>query len=174
MRAEKQSIATEIKNRLSGVPYVILTDFTGLTVDGFSVLRSRLAKASARAVVVKNSLMKHTLKGLDLPDLSTALQGPTAVVYGDKDMAAAASICKSFTKEFKKLKIKGAILDKNVLTSAEVEAIADLPPRPVLQAQLLGLLNSPAAKLVRLLNTPAEQFVQIVKVKSEQGEKVAA
>src|SRR5437868_5337169 len=107
MRAEKTSIANEIKERLKGSPFVILTDFTGLSVEGFSELRGRLAKTKARAVVVKNSLTRHTLKDLDLPEVNEALQGPTAVVYGENDLASAASIIKKFSKEFKKLKVKG-------------------------------------------------------------------
>ena len=168
MRNEKTIIVSEMKNRLAGSPYVILTDFTGLTVEGFSELRGRLAKANARAMVVKNNLLRHTLKDLNLPDLSGALQGPTAIVFGEKDVAAAASVIKNFVKEFKKPKVKAGILDNAVLSATDVEAIADLPSREVLQAQLLGLLNSPASKLVRLLQTPASQLVQVLKAKSEK------
>src|SRR4051812_49144449 len=129
MRPEKQSIAAEIRDRIKESPFVILTDFTGLDVIGFTELRGRLAKTNARALVVKNSLMRNTLKELNLPDLEGALKGPTAVVYGDKDLAGAASVVKKFTKEFKKLKVKGGILDKMALRSEEIDAIADLPPR---------------------------------------------
>ncbi len=169
MRAEKTSIANEIKTRLTGVPFVILTDFTGLSVQGFTELRGRLSKANARALVVKNSMMRRTLKDLNMPDLNGALQGPTAVVYGEKDVAAAAGILKTFIKEFKKPKLKGGILDKAVLSATDIETIADLPPREVLQAQLLGLFNSPAATLVRLLNAPASQFAQVIKAKAEKA-----
>ncbi len=168
MRAEKSSISNEIKSRLSGSPFVILTDFTGLSVSGFSELRGRLGKSKARAMVVKNSLLRLALKELKMPELGD-IEGPTAVIYGEKDMAAAASVVKNFTKEFKKLKVKVGILDQSMLSAADIEAIADLPPREVLQAQLLGLLSSPAAKLVRLLNTPASQLAQVLKAKSEKA-----
>ncbi len=169
MRSEKTSIANEIKGRIEKSPYVILTDFTGLTVSGFSELRGRLAKANARAMVVKNSLLRITLKELKLPDLNGALLGPTAIVYGDKDVAAAASVLKTFNKEFKKPKIKGGILDNAVLSQVEIEMIADLPSREVLMAQLLGVLSAPASQFVRLMNTPASQLVQVLKAKSEKA-----
>ncbi len=169
MRPEKTSIINEIKDQISGSPYVILTDFTGLDVEGFSELRGRLAKSNARAMVVKNSLMRLTLKDLKLPDLNNALTGPTAIVFGDKDVVGAASVLKNFFKEFKKPKIKGGILDKQALTSNEIEFIADLPPKPVLQAQLLALLLSPATQLLRLANAPATQFLQVLKAKSEKA-----
>jgi large subunit ribosomal protein L10 len=169
MRPEKASIANEIKTKVSASPFVILTDFSGLTVTGFSELRGRLAKSNARAMVVKNSLIKLTLKELEMPALDGALQGPTAIVYGDNDMAGAAREIKGFVKEFKKLRIKAGILDKMVLNTEEIEAIADLPSRDVLRAQLLGLLQAPAGKFVRLVNTPASQFVQVLKAKSEKA-----
>ncbi len=167
MRSEKTSITEEIKTRISASPYVILTDFTGLSVERFTELRKRLAGASARAMVVKNSLLRRTLKDLELPDLNGALEGPTAIVYGDRDISAAAAILKAFAKEFKKTKFKAGLLDRVALTGADVEAIADLPTLDVLRAQLLGLLMAPASQMARLLNTPASQLVQVLKAKSE-------
>lgn len=169
MRSEKTSISNEIRGRIEKSPFVILTDYTGLTVEGFTELRGRLSKASARAMVVKNSLLRITLKELKLPDLNGALSGPTAIVYGDKDMAAAAGVLKNFRKEFKKPVIKAGILDNAVLSQADIEAIADLPSREVLMSQLLGVLQAPATTFVRLMNTPAAQLVQVVKAKSEKG-----
>ena len=169
MRPEKTAISDEIKSRLTGAHFAILLDFTGLTVQDFSELRGRLQKADARAMVVKNTFLRLVLKGLDLPDLNGALKGPTAVVFGSKDLAAAAGAIKGFIKEFKKPRIKAGILDRAVLCTAEIEAIADLPPREVLQAQLLGVLMAPASGLVRLLNTPAARLVNVLERKSEKG-----
>jgi large subunit ribosomal protein L10 len=169
MRAEKASLCNEIRDRLKASPFVILADYTGLTVQDFTELRGRLSKTQSRALVVKNSFLKVVMKELKLPELNGALQGPTAVIYGEKDFAAAASVVKGFHKEFKKPRIKAGILDQALLKAEDVNAIADLPPRPVLQAQLLGLLMSPANTLVRLFNTPASQMVQVLKAKSEKG-----
>ena len=169
MRPEKISICNEIKNRLEHSPFLILTDFTGLTVQGFSELRGRLAKTNARAMVVKNSLLRLTLKELKQPELNGALQGPTAVIFGEKDVAAAASVLKNFVKEFKKLKVKAGILDRAILSANDIETIADLPSREALMAQLLGVFTAPSTKWVRLLNTPASQLVQVLKAKSEKA-----
>ena len=169
MRPEKTAILQEIKDHLEGSLYLILTDFTGLTVEKFSELRQHLAKkADARVVVVKNSFLRHAFKELSLPDLNGTLQGPTAVVFGRKDIAIAAKVIKDFAKEFKKPKVKGGILQKNILKADEIHAIADLPPLEILQAQLLGLLTLPATMLVSLLNTPASQLTRVLKMKSEK------
>ncbi len=169
MRAEKTSITAEINSRISASPYVILADFSGLSVENFTELRKRLAGAGARAMVVKNSLLRHTLKDLGWPDLEGALQGPTAVVFGDKDISAAAAALKGFTKDFKKLKVKAGILDRAALAASEVEAIADLPSREVLMSQFLALLSTPATNLVRLLKAPSAQFVQVARAQSEKA-----
>ena len=76
---------------------------------------------------------------------------------------------KTFAAEFKKPAVKVGILDNALLTAAQVEAMADLPPLPVLQAQLLGLLNSPASKLVRTLNEPGASLARALKAKVDAG-----
>lgn len=168
MRIEKAAITDEIKTRLEHSPYVILADFTGLSVQDFSELRGRLAKAGARAMVVKNSLLRRALQDLKMPEMNGALQGPTAVIYGEKDVSVTAGILKEFSKEFKKPKVKAGILDRAILSAADLETIAGLPSREVLRAQLLGTFASPASALVRLLNEPASQLVRLLKAKSEK------
>ena len=147
---------------------MILMDHTGLTVEAFAELRSRLAKSKARAMVVKNSLLRLALKELALPDPNGALLGPTTVVYGGKEIAPAASALKNFAREFQKPRVKAAISGKDLLRAEQVEMIADLPPLEVLRAQLLGLLMAPATRLARLLNTPATQLAQVLKAKAEK------
>jgi large subunit ribosomal protein L10 len=169
MRSEKQSIVSELKQCLQGSPYVILADFTGLNVDGFAQLRGRLAKVNARAMVTKNSFLRLALKELGWSTADTAFEGPTAMVFGGKEISAAAGVLKGFFKDFKKLKVKAGVMDRAALSLEEVEMLADLPPREVMQAQLLGLLMAPANSLARLLNTPASQFAQVLQAKAQKA-----
>ncbi|HEY8966109.1 MAG TPA: 50S ribosomal protein L10 [Candidatus Methylacidiphilales bacterium] len=169
MRAEKKFIVDEIKGRVEGAPYLIVTDYTGLKVAQFSDLRKRLREAGSQVRVVKNTFLARVLKDAGLPEIDSALKGQTAIVFGDKDVAAAAKLLKNFTAEFKLPTIKVGILDKAVLDQKQVLALADLPSREVLQATLLGLIQTPAQQLVRILNTPASQIAQVVKAKSEKG-----
>ena len=170
MRPEKQTIVAELKQKLQGTPYVILTDFTGLDVEGFTQLRERLAKVNARAMVVKNSLLRLTLKELKMPDLNGTLQGPTAVVFGTGEVTAAAGVLKKFFKEFEKPRIKAGLMDGAILDVDQINMLADLPSREALRAQLLSLFLAPASQLVRLFNTPAGGLVQVLKAKSEKAE----
>jgi large subunit ribosomal protein L10 len=168
MRPEKNLIIDEIKSRVDKTPYVLLTDYTGMQVPQFNELRNRLSGAKAELRVVKNTLLRRALKNSNLPDLEDYLHGQSAVVMGDSDVSAAAKVLKNFTAEFQKPKIKVGILDKAVLDTAAILALADLPSKEVLQAKLLGLLLAPASTLVRLINTPASQVAQVIKAHSDK------
>lgn len=168
MRPEKASIAEEIEKKVAASPFLILTDYTGLTVTDFTELRKRLTSSKSRALVIKNSALRLILKkqGLAMPE--AALTGPTAVVYGGADISAAASAVKGFAGEFKKLRVKAGLLDKAPLAAEEVHAIADLPSLEVLRAKLLGLLMAPASQFVRLAVEPAASFARLARAKAEK------
>ena len=169
MRAEKKFITDEIKSQVDSSPYLIVTDYTGLKVAQFNDLRSRLRTAGSQVRVVKNTFLARVLKDAGLPELDGALKGQTAIVFGDKDISAAAKLLKNFAAEFKLPSIKAGILDRSVLDSKQVLALADLPSREVLLGKILGLLQAPAGQLVRILNTPASQLAQVLKANSEKA-----
>jgi len=170
MRAEKKFITDEIKSQVDSSPYLIVTDYTGLKVAQFNDLRSRLRTAGSQVRVVKNTFLARVLKDAGLPELDGALKGQTAIVFGDKDISAAAKLLKNFAAEFKLPSIKAGILDRSVLDSKQVLALADLPSREVLLGKILGLLQAPAGQLVRILNTPASQLAQVLKANSEKAQ----
>src|SRR5436190_4794011 len=166
MHPAKASIVTELNKRLNDSPFVFVTDYTGLNVTQFSELRTRLHKAGARCIVVKNSFLRLAAKEAGLPDLGE-LVGQTAVIVGDKDVAAAAKVVKTFAAEFKKPTLKTGVVDRLVVSKEQINTIADLPSREVLLATLLGVLNAPASALVRLLNEPASQLARVLQAKGE-------
>jgi large subunit ribosomal protein L10 len=170
MRVEKKYIVEEIKSKVDQVPFIIVTDYTGLKVAQFNDLRSRLRAGGSEVRVVKNTFLARILKEAGLPDLESALKGQTAIVFGDQDISAAAKLLKNFAAEFKLPSVKAGILDKVVLAPKDIMALADLPSRDVLRAKLLGLLQAPAGQLVRILNTPASQLAQVLKAHAEKGE----
>lgn len=169
MRPEKATIVEDLKEKLNASPFLLITDYTGLRVEEFSALRTALYAAGAEVRVVKNTFIRRALSDAGLPDISSELTGQTAIVVGESDVAAAAKAVKTFAKESKKLTIKGGVVDRLVVSAQQVEAIADLPSREVLLAQLLGTLQSPASTLVRLLNEPASGLARVLKAKSEQA-----
>jgi large subunit ribosomal protein L10 len=168
MRPEKTSIVSDLSEKLKRSPFVLVTDYQRMKVGDFGELRDRLAPAGAEVHVVKNNFLKRAMIDSGFPDMSDKLIGQTAVVTGESDLAPVAKIFKTFAAEFKIAALKIGFVDRTVLSTTELETLADLPSREILQAQLLGLLLSPATRLVRLLNEPASALARLLKAKSEQ------
>src|ERR1700761_9373940 len=163
----KATIVEDLQSKLNASPYLFVADYTGLKVGQFAELRNRLWNVGARCHVAQNTFLPRAAEEAGLPEIE-GLKGQTAIVVGDKDVAAAAKVLKTFTAEFKKPEIKSGIVDKVVVSTAQIAAIADLPSREVLLATLLGVLNAPASKLVRVLNEPASSLARLLKAKAEK------
>jgi large subunit ribosomal protein L10 len=168
MRPEKATIVEELSARLNESPFLIVTEYTGMNVAQFSELRLRLAGAGARCRVVKNTFLRRAAAEVGYPDLAQSLAGQTAIVTGDSDVCAAAKILKGFSTEFQKPAVKIGVLDKAILSKEQIRALADLPAKEVLQAQLLGVLKSPLQKLVTLLNEPGASLARLLKARVEK------
>ena len=168
MRAEKKLISADYLARLNASPFFLVVDYLGLKVGAMTELRKRLHKAGARLLVVKNSLFRIAAKEAGLADLGASLTGQLAVVTGQKDIAGAAKVLKTFKAEFDKPKIRFGYLGNQRLATEQVVTIADLPPLEIIQGKLLGLLNTPATRLVQLLNTPGSQLARVIKAKAEK------
>ena len=173
MHPAKETIVADLQTKLNASPFLFVTDYTGLKVAQFAELRTRLWNAGARCLVVKNTFLRRAAKEAGLPELAD-LHGQTAIVVGEKDVAAAAKVLKNFTAEFKKPEVRTGALDKVVVSKEQIQAIADLPSREVLLATFLGVLNAPASKLVRVLNEPASALARILKAKAEKEGAPAA
>jgi len=159
MRAEKKYLIAEVETHLKKSNYVILANFAKVSVADTAELRKRLDAEQAEFHVVKNSSLRVAAKALGLPELDASLSGPTAIVVGGKNAAGVAKVLKKFFEEKQKLEVKVGVMDKKLISAADLAKIADLPPFEALRAQLLGLLKSNAAAFVRVLDA---------KVKKEQ------
>jgi len=173
MRPEKITIVEDLQAKLNASPFVLVTDYTGLRVDQFSILRNRLADSGAECKVVKNTFLRRAMSDAGLPDISTDLKGQTAIVIGEKDVAAAAKVLKTFVSEFKKPEVKLGVVDRMVVSADQINAIADLPSREILLGQLLGVMQAPASTLVRLLNEPASALARVLKAKADAAGETA-
>jgi len=173
MRPEKANIVEDLSEKLKRSPFLLVTDYQRMNVNHFGELRNRLAPTGAEMHVVKNSFLRRAITASELPDIAEQLTGQTAVVTGEKDVAPVAKILKGFAAEFKVATLKIGVIGRDVLSTAEVESLAELPTREVLQAQLLGLLMSPATQLVRILNEPASALARLLQAKADKEGKPA-
>jgi large subunit ribosomal protein L10 len=170
MRAEKQYLISEVETHLKKSDYVILANFTGVSVADTADLRKKLATEKAEFHVVKNSSLRVAAKSLGLPELDASLTGPTAIVVGGKNSPGVAKVLKTFFKEKQKLQVKVGVLSKKLISASDVDALAEMPSLESIRSQLLGLLNQPAGMFVRVLNAVPSGVVNVLQAKVRAAE----
>jgi len=173
MRSEKATMLDEVRRDVSGKVFVILADYTGLNVAKTTDLRSRLRGANAKYTIVKNRLLNIVADEARLNGLSAGMEGPTAIVSGDGDVVEAAKILKQFIKENEKPVIKIGAFSGAVLTPAEIELLASMPPRIELLGRVVGTIAAPMTSLVGVMNQKLCSLVYVLKAVQEKKEKAA-
>jgi len=174
-RPDKVAIVEEVREKLENSDGAMLTEYRGLDVPALAELRSALREAGGEYKIYKNTLVRLAAReiGLEIDDLLT---GPTAIAFvGVKpdgtpgDVAAAAKALKTFAKTNDALVIKGGVLDDKLLSSDDLRALAELPSRDVLLAQLAGAFQAPMTKMAGLLAAIPRDFAYGLKALIDQG-----
>ncbi|HWP66932.1 MAG TPA: 50S ribosomal protein L10 [Candidatus Limnocylindria bacterium] len=166
---EKVASVAELVGDFGRATVAVVVDYRGLTAGEFDDVRRTVRAADGRCRVAKNRLAKRAIADTPYAPLAPLLRGPTALIMGFQDPIAVAKATVKLADSLPKLEIRGAVLDGKTLPVAEVKALAALPSREVILAQLLGLLQAPATQLVRVLNEPAAQLARLVKALSERA-----
>lgn len=151
MNPDKKIIINGLLDRVNASPYLIVIDYTGLTVQQFTELRNRLGAGGANCTVAKNSYMRKALAEAGMPDIGADLTGQMAYVMGEAEVFSAAKVIKNFEKEFKKPEMKVGILGNAVLDATALKAIADIPSREAVLSQLLATILEPATRIARVV-----------------------
>ena len=159
---EKVETIEDLKSRLNGVKTVLLAEYRGLTVSQLSDLRQQLKAVSAEYKIVKNRLARLAIASSDVAGLSAALKGPTGMVLAKGDPVSVAKALQTFAKTNQALVLKVGVVDGQMLEPAGLKALADLPSREALRAQIVGALTGPLAQLVGLLQAPQRELVYVL------------
>lgn len=168
--AQNIEMLEQIKGDLEGASAMWVVDYRGLTVADIQSLRRNVRDAGAVMKVYKNTIMHLALEQTDQPTLDDLLAGPSAFVFAGEDAAAAAKAVKDFAKGNDNLAIKGGLMDAVALSAAEVEAIASLPSREELIAQIAGAISGVARGLATTINGVPRGLAQVVKAVADQKE----
>ena len=142
---------------------MILTEFSGIHTEALGKLRSQVREAQGEIHVTKNTLVEYAFRQAGLPVPGGELTKSTAVGFAFEDVSALAKTLVTFAKESQFVKIKGGLVGKRLLTVKEVETLAELPPLPVVRAQLLGVVNAPARNLAGVVAGSVRQVVNVLK-----------
>ncbi|KZL93163.1 50S ribosomal protein L10 [Clostridium magnum] len=156
-RQLKEAKVLEIKEKMEKAQGIIFAKYQGLTVEQDTELRKTLREAGVEYKVYKNTLTTLAAKELGFGEIESVLEGPLSVAFGYEDPTAPARILNDFAKNHKKLELKGGIVQGEIFDTAKVEQLANIPPKEVLIAKLLGSFKAPLSNFAYLLNAVKEK-----------------
>jgi large subunit ribosomal protein L10 len=150
-RPEKVAVVDEVREHFSASDAAILTEYRGLKVKDLAGLRRTLRPSGGEYKIYKNTLVGLAAKQAGLDELEPMLHGPTGITFVKGDAAAVAKALRDYSRTNPLLVIKGGVLGEKVIGPAETTALADLPSREVLLAQLAGAIAAPMQQFAGLL-----------------------
>ena len=157
-RPEKVAVVDEVRDRLSAADAAILTEYRGLAVKDMETLRRALTAVGGDYKVYKNTLVRRAAHEIGFEALESMLTGPTAIAFVDGDVAQVAKVLRDFARTNPSLVVKGGLLGENLLDASSAAALADLPSREQLLAQVAGMLAAPMQQFASLLQALPLKF----------------
>jgi large subunit ribosomal protein L10 len=168
-REQKTAVVKELAEELKGAQAIFAIDYRGISVPQAAELREGLREANTRFRIVKNRLTLRAADAAGTESLKDHLTGPTALVLVKGDAALAAKTLSRLGSEWEVLDYKGGLMDGEELDPDSFKAIARLPGREALNAQLAGVVASPVTGLVRGLGAMIQGLaIQLGQI-AEQG-----
>jgi large subunit ribosomal protein L10 len=167
-KQEKETIMAKYQGWLDKSVAIILVEYTGVNMSNLDTIRAKVRDAGGEFHIVKNTLAKRVFDAAGMPVTAGTLEKSTAVGFAFTDAAGVAKALSEFDKNLEAVKIKGGYLGKQALSVNDVKALANLPPLPVVRAQLLGTILAPAGKLVRTLAEPGRSLAGVLKAFSDK------
>jgi large subunit ribosomal protein L10 len=155
----KTEAVTKLKADLAKAPDLILSDFRGLSFPQMIELRAKLGEQGVAYKVVRNAFARIAIKEAGLPDVSSMLEGPTALAFLGKDPSPAAKVLVDFTRSAP-LTIKGGVMSGKVFSAKDIEALSRLPGRMQLLAILMGTMNAPLRNMMYVMNGVSSKLVR--------------
>ena len=153
----KKPVVEEIAANIDNAQAVVLVDYRGLTVAEDTRLRKTLRENGIFYKVYKNTMMNFAFKDTPFEALCPQLEGTNAIAVSKTDATAPARIIADFSKETKKMEIKGGVVEGTYYDAAGMLEVAKIPSREILLGRLFGSMQSPVANLARVLNQIAEK-----------------
>jgi len=164
----REHLVEEIEDGLDKNKSIFVMRYSMISGFQMSELRKDLSKAGAKVFVSKNSIVQRALQNIKNDELTGIIQGQTAFVWGNSDAVEISKILIKFAKEFEGVAVQGGVLEGRFIDDSDIKKLADLPPREVLLATLLGTIKAPVTQLFNAMNAKSRDILSILKQLSEQ------
>ncbi len=171
-KQQKEELVAQYKDLIAKSDALILTEYTGMAVKDMEDLRSKIREVDGAFYVTKNTLLKLALEESGASFSEEMLTGQVATGFAFGEAPALAKALVDYADDGEKLTIKGGILQLEILSNDQIEALAKLPSLDELRAQILGLISAPSRDLVSIIASGVRQVVNVVDAyaKSEEAE----
>ncbi len=170
-KSQKEKELATLKEKLAGARQVIITDHTGINVADMTILRRKLKNARSEMKVTKNTLLKLAVRDTQMGVLEQHFNGPTSVIFGYDDPSVPAKIIYDSIKESEKPRFKAIFYDGTMYGPEALKTFADLPPREIVLAILIGTVQGPITQFIMVLEAATREFVGTLEAlaKSKEG-----
>jgi large subunit ribosomal protein L10 len=169
---DKKAVVAEVSRKLADAQAAMLAEYRGLTVAQMTRLRRKAHDSKVYLRVVKNTLARRAVEGTSFECLKDQMSGPLAFAVS-ADPVAVAKVLSEFAKDNEALKIRAAAMGGKLMSPEQIKALATLPGREQLLAQLLGTMQAPIQKFVQTLNEVPAKFVRTLAAVRDAKAKAA-
>jgi len=162
-RNEKEQVAAEVADLISGSSSLFFTDFAGMTVAESNELRREFQKNGVKYQVVKNTLIKKAMQKFSSDDSTYRyLVGQTAIAFGVEDPVSPAKVLKKFFEKNQKPATKAFVIEKQVFEGSRLAEFAAMPSKPELISAIMGSLQSPASGIAGAISAVMRDLVSVI------------
>lgn len=158
----KEKMIDELVDRIEKHPNFIITSFMGTGVSDLETLRKGLKSSRAQYIVVKNSLLKIVFEKLKMEQEISKIDSGMGLSLSGEDIVSTCKALSTFAGKFDTFKIKGGVIDGTSVSIDKIKAIASLPTKEVLLAQVVGGIKSPITGFVYSLSGILKKFIYAV------------
>lgn len=174
-KEQKSAVVGELAEKIGRASIALVSEYRGMSAGEATEVRRRLRAVRGELRVAKNTLIRRAIKDTPFAPLDEKLGGPVGLILSFADPIELAKTVTGMRELGDKFKLRGGVLEGKALGAEDVQALAAMPPREVVLAQLLGLIAAPATRLVRLLNEPGSALARLLDAAGKKkGDDAAA
>ena len=170
-----QTLLNTLLDRMKDKPLIVTARYSNVNASQMNDLRREISNGGGRMLIAKNNIVKLAADELGIAEIESIIDGPTAYVIADDDIAATVKALTTSVKDQSiNVEILGGVMDSEVINASRVEQIADLPSKEQLIGMLASSLNGPLMSFARVLNAPVQNLASALEQIAEQRKSAEA